>query len=164
MENKKGAKKSFFNLFNLLTVFIVVAGLAAALYFFVLKEEPAPVAETVDVEYIVEIKGVRDEFTDKIEDGDPIADSAGQISIGTVEEIEYARSYSYELDSSSGELVVSERPEHSDVIVTVRAKATVGETGYDINGCVINVGTPVYAKFPNFVGTGHCISIKIVND
>ncbi len=163
MENKKGTKRQFFNLFNILTVLVIIAGLAAALYFFVLREEPETTVVQSDIEYIIEIKDVRDEFTDKIEVGDTVTDSVGQIQIGTVKEIEYIRSHTYELDNDTGTLVASEHPDHSDFIITVSAKATLTDMGYDIGGCVINVGTPVYARFPSFIETGHCISVRIVN-
>lgn len=163
MKKRDGAKKSLFNIFNILIVLIIVAGIGAALYFFVLKDDQGGAAELSDVEYTVEIKNVRDELTDKISSGDRLLDSVGQIDIGVVDEIEYAQSRICNLDNETGELVISEYPDHSDIIVTVSAKAVLTDMGYDINGCVINVGTPVYARFPGFVGTGYCISMKVVN-
>ena len=164
MKKKDGTKKSFLNIFNLLTALVLIAAVAAALYFFVLKEDTDVAPELTDVEYIIEIKEVKDELTDKISVGDWLVDSVGQIEIGVVEEIEYTRSYTYELDSATATLVVSEYPDHSNLIVTVSAKAKITDKGYEINGCVINVGKPVYARFPNFTGTGHCISMNNLGD
>ena len=164
MKKKDGTKRSFFNIFNLLTVLIIIAGIAASVYFFVLKEDVDTAPVLYDVEYIIEIKDVRDELRDKISIGDKVVDSVGQLDIGVVEEIEYTRSYSYELDNETGELVISERPDHSNIIVTISAKANITDKGYDINGCVINVGKPVYARFPSFVEVSHCISMKKISD
>ena len=164
MKKKDGTKRPFLNIFNLLTVLVIIAGVAAAVYFFVLKEDNDTAPELTSVEYIIEIKDVRDELTDKISVGDKVVDTVGQLEIGVVEEIEYTKSYSYELDNETGTLVISERPDHSNIIVTVSAKANVTDKGYDINGCVINVGKPVYARFPGFVEVSHCISMKKVSD
>lgn len=164
MKKKDGNGKSFFNIFNILIALVIIAGVGAALYFFVLKDDTDASVELVDVEYTVEIKEVRDELADRIFVGDRLTDSVAQVDIGTVKGIEYTPNCTYELDNDTGELVKSEKPDHTDIIVSVSAKAAITDKGYDINGCVINVGKAVYSRFPGFVGTGYCISMKVVSD
>ena len=153
-----------FNLFNILTVLVVISALAAALYFFVLRyEEKEDTVSTAQIEYVIEIGRIREELLDKISIGDTVIDSAKNTPIGTVSGVEYTPSYSYVLDETTGQIVRVEYPDHSDIIVTVRAEGYKTGVGYDINSSVINVGRTVYARFPAFANNGYCISVRTLD-
>ena len=121
MENNT-KKKSVLNLFNILSICVIIAAVVAALYFFVLKGDEKDTVPLLDIEYTVEFGTVRDEFVGNIKVGDVLIDAASQRTIGVVEGVEYNRSSTYSYDKDLGQIVAREYPDHSDFIVTVRAK------------------------------------------
>ncbi len=158
---KTTVKKHKFNAVDAVIIIVVAAIIGAALMFFTMGGAEV-VNETVSIEYVVEFRTVRNEFTGNFALDQSVVDSVAKYHLGRV--IDYAVTPATYVgnDFSAGAAVISEYPEHSNVSLTVSAEATVGADGrYIISGGYdISVGTAMHIRLPNYTGTGYCTQIS----
>lgn len=159
------AKKRKFNVVDAVILIIVVAivGVAAFLLF---RETPKEVSSNTKVEYVVEFRQVRNEFTDNFSIGDRVVDSVAKYHIGQITAVSYVDAVYDGNDMTTGKASAGTYPGYSDVKITVIADASYGATGrYVIDGGYdISVGTKVYVRIPNYNGMGYCVSINEVEE
>ncbi len=154
-------KKRRFNAVDAMIIIVIAAVIAAAVMFFS-KGEVVETPETVTIEYVVEIKKLHNDFLDNFKVGDQMVDSVAKYNIGKVIAVEYENAVYVGTDLSTGTLTAYDYPDHSNVILTMLAEATVGVNGryYIDGGYDISVGTPVYIRLPDFIGMGYCTSYR----
>lgn len=155
-------KKRKFNFIDFLIILIVVAIIGAAAYLVGAKKMFAGDAYSLDVEYVVEFRQVRDEFLDCFTTGVEAVDAAKKYRLGEVIGVESTASIYTGNDLVNGKLVYSNYPEHSDVRLTIRSTAKLDAKGMYIldGGYRISVGSVVYVRTPGFTGTAYCIRIN----
>lgn len=155
-------KKRRFNTVDTLIVLLILAVVAAGGIFLKMTAQKNGGADSFEVEYVIEFRTVRDEFTDNIEVGTQIVDSAKKYRLGEVIGVSSTPAKYTGVDLNSGELVYYDYPEHSDMSVTIRTTAVLDDDGMYIidNGYRMSVGTTVYVRTPNYVGTGYCTKFK----
>ena len=154
-------RKTKFNFIDALLILVILAAAILIVYFFT-SDGMGSSASAVTLEYQVLINGVRDEYRDLIQIGDRVIDSVGLFEIGKVSDVKY-EAYLYPVENArEGTIVLSEYPDHSNIILYIRADATVENGFYYINGYKLAVGTLVCVRTPNFTEAGYCTVITEV--
>jgi len=155
------AKKRKFNAVDAVLIIVILAVIGAAALL-LLKGTGEPQTKKTKIEYIVEFRQLREEFGDNFHVGAVISDSVAKYQLGDVTAVNVENATYNGNNQLTGELVVVDYPEHIDVQLTVSADATIGENEmyYIGGGYRLSVGSTVYVRMPDFVGTGYCIDIK----
>ncbi len=166
--NGNGAKKNRkFNVVDFLIILIFVALIAVLVYAISPGTQIKKLLNQneVNIQYVVEIRGVDKEFCNLIKDNDAVIDSVTKKSLGTVssvESIENSTELQYQIDEKneiSGILV--EDPQKYDITLIITANAEYEENvGYTINGCRIAVGEQMFFRFPKYNCSGYCVAIS----
>lgn len=165
-------KKFRFNFIDALLILIILA--AAALLGFIFTSGNLNMfgsTKTVQIEYVVQARNIRDEFkgvdgeTENkfIRSGDRVTDTVTLYSIGEVVNVEYTDGVYVGVNRDENQVVNSLYPGHSNANITIRATAEVSERGYDVNGYKVAVGKLIAMRVPNFTCEGYCISISEVS-
>ena len=154
-------RKTKFNFIDALLILVILAAAILIVYFFT-SDGLGTNTSAVTLEYQVLITGVRNEYRDLIQIGDGVIDSVGLFEIGTVSDVKY-EDYLYPVENArDGTVVLSEYPDHSNIILYIRADAAVDSGFYYINGFKLAVGTLVSVCTPNFTEAGYCTVITEV--
>ena len=165
-QRSKGAYR--FNFVDLILVLLCIAIVAGCAYIFSpnFKIDLFNKKEAVTIQYVVEIKGVDEEFVEMIKENNTVIDSVSKNELGTVVAIDQSAKYS-ELshtkieDNYVGVLV--DHPTKYNLIVTISANGEFeNEVGYSVNTRRIAVGEQLNLKFPNFTCECYCIALSIV--
>ena len=157
-------KKGRFNLVDLLVVLIALAIVFAVVFVM----DPFSIGlfgaekQEVTLEYTVRIDNVESALINKIQMGDEVIDASVKTSLGYVSAVEddipHTEPY---YDAEEDVVSMKEYPNRYDLVVTVTAEATFTDgEGYKIDGRRMAVGTQLYLMFPDYIGTGNCISIR----
>ena len=157
---KTTVKKHKFNAVDAVIIIVIAAVIGAAIMFFT-TGTPEVVNETVSIEYVVEFRTVRNEFTGNFAIDEEVVDSVAKYHLGRVIDYSVSPAMYVGNDFSAGAAVISEYPEHSNIKLTVAAQATVGADGRYIvgGGYDVSVGTAMHIRLPNYTGSGYCIQI-----
>lgn len=163
---QKKKKEGRFNLIDFLIILLILLLVASIIYLFspiswvkrLISEEPRYIY------YTVELRGVGEEYLDKISENQTVVDSVSKNMIGTVTDVDYSTKYTeLQLVEQDGEAlgVLAEHPNRYNVIVTVYASAKYVEgSGYLVNHQRIAVGEKLSLRFPNFSSEGYCIGLS----
>ena len=157
-------KKGRFNLVDFLMLFLV----AAILFVVLFVVDPFSInlfgaeAREITLEYTLRIDNVENALVNKIQMGDEVIDASVKTSLGYVSAVENDMPHTEPYyDPEEDIVVMKEYPNRYDVVVTVSSKATVTEgQGYTVNGRRVAVGTQFYLMFPDYTGSGNCISVR----
>jgi len=153
--------------FNLVDLLLVVVALAVA-FVVVFVVDPFSInlfggeEREITLEYTIRISNVDVAFTDNITVGNEVVDSSVKTSLGYVSSVENDIPYSEPYyDNATDTVSMKEYPGRYDIMVTVTAKAIFEDGfGYTVEGRRIAVGAQMYLMFPDFVGTGSCVSMR----
>ncbi len=159
-------KRGSFNVVDLLFVALVVAVLFAVIFLI----NPFSVSvfggneRSVILEYTLEIGYVEASLTDNIRLGDEAISSVNNASLGRVSavrnDILYTEAY---YNSYTDAVTMKEYPDRYNLQITITSEATFEEgKGYAVKGNRIAVGGEYSVMFPNYVGSGYCISMREV--
>ena len=157
-------QKGRFNLMDLLLVLIAVSIILA--FVFVLDPFSLDImgrsGHKVTLEYTLRIENVEGVLIDKIHTRDEVVDASIKTSLGYVNAVEndtpYTEAY---YNSKDDQVSMTEYPDRYDLVVTVTAEAVFTEgVGYTVNGRRVAVGAEFYLMFPDYVGSGYCISMR----
>ena len=157
-------KKGRFNLVDLLLIVIAVS----VIFFVIFVVDPFSLdlfgqkTQEIAVEYTLKISNVEGTLIDKIGIHDEVVDTSTKISLGFVTEVENDIPYSEPYYNAEEDLVsMKEYPDRYNFEVTITASAVYTEgVGYTVNGRRLAVGAQLYLMFPEFLGTGECISLR----
>lgn len=158
-----GLQRFRFNFIDLILICVMLA--AAAMLIYIFKTSDISIikgSERTEIEYTVEIRQVREEFRNFIQNYDKVTDTVTQYALGEVVNVEYAPARYTGVNRTTGTLVFSDYPEHMNVTVTIRAEATAGDGEYSIDGYKIAVGKAVALRVPGFTGEGYCTKLREV--
>ncbi|MBQ8509161.1 MAG: DUF4330 family protein [Clostridia bacterium] len=158
-------KKHKFNVIDAV-ILVVICAVVAAAAFLLGSRNAQSEQNSVTLEYIVEFRTIRDEFVDNINVGVKLVDASKKYSLGDVVAVTSKTATFIGTDFTSGQLVYGDYPDHSDVQITVRSNAVINDSGrYVIDGGYeMSVGATVYARMPDYTGTGYCTQIKEIKD
>ncbi len=160
---KSTQKKHKFNAIDAAVIILIAAIIGAAAFFLFSRDEGEDLtAQTVKIEYAVELRAIRDEFADNFTEGDGVIDASELYRIGNIVAIDVTDAVYTGVNFVTGESVSSDYPEYSDVQLTVSADATVDALGRYVvgGGYDIAVGKLIYVRTPNYIGYGYCTEIR----
>ncbi len=156
-----GGKRSF----NIVDLLLILFALAVAFFvFFVLDPFGLNVLDKdskgTEITYRISISGLDEAFVGKIEEGAPVFDANTKKYLGVVESVgEPATHMSIRAEGAAGILYPVQGL--YDFTVTIRADADYTKNlGYSVDGTRISVGTEYTLIFPQYTGSGYCISIE----
>lgn len=158
--DKKINKKHKFNAIDAAIIIVIAAVIGAAIFLFSTGSVGESV-KTSNIEYVIELRTVRNEFADNFKEGQQVVDAVAKYHLGTL--ISYSASdatYNGN-DMQTGSLVSGIYPDHSNIKLTVSAEAVPGAYGrYVIDGGYdISVGSTVYVRLPDYTGVGYCTQL-----
>lgn len=160
----QGARKyGKFNFIDALLILIVIAAIIIVASYF-LPEITSGFTRNDDVKitYVVEFKGVDNDFVTKIKTENKVFEASKNYGFGTVKAVENDNYNILVYNETSGVAELKPHPEFKNIIVTVECIATyVDGEGYSVSGERIAVGKQLNLRFPEFSGSGYCIDIKI---
>lgn len=160
--NEKSKRKFRFNVIDVIIILAVVAVIAVCVLLFGMLSDSSN-ADTVRIEYVVQLSQIRSEISDNIKVGDTLIDSASKYNIGTVKSVEKFPYTEMTVNTATSEPVLAEYPEHYYIRVTVQADAQYNGVYYSIGGFRISTGLKIYTRFPDFLGEGYCISLYVLD-
>lgn len=157
--------KHKFNAIDAIIIAVIILVIAGAIAFFAFGSAGAS-NSSVKIEYVIELRTIRNEFKDNIIKGDKIIDSVAKYSLGEVIDVSTSDAIYNGTNKVTGTPTVSKYPDHSNINITVVSSASIDSNGrYIIDGGYdISVGTTVHMRVPNFTGTGYCIMIREMED
>ncbi len=157
---KKNNKKHKFNAIDAAIIIVIAAIIGAAIFLFSTGNVVEPV-KTTNIEYVIELRTVRNEFKDNFEVGQQVVDSVAKYHLGRIVSYSAIDATFSGNDMQTGSLVNGIYPDHSDIRLTVSAEAVPGAYGrYVIDGGYdISVGSTIYVRLPDYTGVGYCTQL-----
>ena len=156
-----------FNVVDFLLIVVVLLICASLVYLFLPSSLVKNITadQTVPLSYVIEVKGVDEQYIDNISVLDLVQDSVSKGELGTVEAVEnnpYSElKYNMQQEEDNGVGILSSIKGKYNLTITVTATARYEEgEGYTVNGTRIAVGEKIYAKFPNYACEAYCISLE----
>lgn len=162
MAEKKAFKFTIVDLFISFAVLAVIV--VGALMLVNAFDVNAADKDTVTVEYTVQFKRIRDEFSDNIHIGDAVVDAQKRHNLGTVIGVEYEQ-YQLELyNFETGERQSVDYPDFMNIDMKVTATAYVSDEMCFLkdSGKEIGIGTALYIHLPDFCGSGYISELNIL--
>ena len=170
MDNKRnskmtGEKSGRFNFVDLLLVLLILVIAGALLIMFdPFSLSSKDTTQEVTLRYTVEIKDVSNEMKNNVKSGEKVLNSTTDYDMGTVVAVEPQSSFEWEYNEGDDYMSKKYKTDKSDMIITIDVKAVYEEEmGYMIDGKHIAVGALLSLRFPNFTGSGYCISIERIS-
>ena len=177
-QKSNGAKRKF-NIIDVLVVILVATIIGVSIYAVYAWSDIKSLwaKNTVQLTYVVELRGVDKEFIDNVQAGDAVIDSVSKNSLGKVDSIKSVEKHSvldYEEKTEKNQDgvmittyngVLSEYPDKYDITVYIISDAAEYEKdiGYTINGRRIAVGEIIPLRFPEFSANAYCVSGDFTN-
>lgn len=164
VKNPKSPHK--FNITDAVLILIIIIA-AAVLLYIVLGTRLFLGGEEVAIQYTIEITPIKNEFVpaiSKLMPGDKITDSIRGYDMGTIKKVQISEAYENVENRDMGIVQRTLRPNHSQVLITVEAKAQKDskDINYLINGKIIMSGMQLYFRTQHFVNYGTCIDFTEV--
>ncbi len=145
-----------------LVIILVIAVIIAAVIFLrnnISSQGSTSNDKVVEIEYAIEFKMVPAAVIKQIEAGDSARDPDNKQYIGTIVSAEETPYSELVYNFNDNTPVLSENPEYSNLIITLRAEAVHNDTGYYINGTKFLVGKQSHFWTKGFASTGYCVGI-----
>lgn len=163
-EKIKQKKKYRFNFVDFFIILVIVAVLLVAGYFTVFNKSSVS-SDKVDIEYVIELKTIKDIFVDKIQEGNEVIETVRSENIGTVVDIAVETAKTTTQNAATGQLQEVSYPEElKDIRITIRKEVSVDDGIYMMNGVELHVGSHINFRVPNYVGSGYCVQITEVKE
>ena len=160
MESEPRVKK-----INLLDAVVILIVIVACLfgYKYISKQQTEVITgNSNSVEYVIRTMESIPESYNMIEEGTVIYDSLKNYQIGTVIKKEVVPTQKYDINLSDGTYEQTELPmeETVDIILTIKANASITDQNISIGDYIIKVGKEVYVKGKGYAGKGYIVSIN----
>lgn len=110
--------------------------------------------------YIIEIKGIDEGLSSKLQVGEEIYDSLKGSSIGHVVAVEEKPYEIFADDVENKEFILSPVEGLSTCNITVEAQVVESSNATNVGSFQLMVGTQVYVKTKNFAGNGYIIMLE----
>ena len=171
MDNRKFAerqKRAYkFNIIDLVLIIVILAAVAVLIYIMLGNSLLAGKEETTII-YTIEVPQIKNELIPAInemsEPGTKVIDSVRNFEIGEIVKVQIEDVFSNEMDPEAGVVFRKPYPDHSKIIITIKAKCIKNKVRYTINGKTIMVGVQMNFRTPTFVSYGNCTYIVEVNE
>lgn len=152
-----------FNILDAIIVLVILAVIAVILVAYLPGGLSASDSGrgSVTVTYTLEIKGAQRKLADWIAVGDTVTERTSAVGLGRVSaEVEVSPAGVVRFDPTSGEVIIDEAEDLSDLLITITTTAKYDPSrGYTVNGKRLAVGAVYSVSLPRFEGAGECIGI-----
>jgi hypothetical protein len=165
-ETVKSPKKPYkFNITDGFLILIILIA-AAVLVYIVAGTGLFRGGGEITVQYTIEIPAIKNEFVEAISGitGYKITDSVRSYDIGEIQRVSISEAFENAIDGEKGVVTRARLPDHSRVLITVRAKAKMDGVKYSINGMIIMVGVQLHFRTQDFMGYGTCIAFDEIKE
>ena len=155
--------------FNVIDFVLIVVILAAVLLlvYIMLGNNLLAGKENTTIIYTIEIDVLKNEFisaVSQITPGTKVIDSIRSYDIGEIQSVKISDSYVNMTDLETGVVNRKPFPDHSKVVITVKAKCVKDKVRYTVNGKTIMVGVQINFRTPYFISYGTCRYLEEVNE
>lgn len=152
--------------FNIVDFILIIAFIAAAVLVWLVFSPKGIYKEdnlkTVKVEYVVEVRSIREDFLKKVDTVSTAYDLDTGKEIGIVTNFDSSPTYHIGKNIITASQVLSEVENRKDLHITIEAEAQIKENRYAINDIFIDIGSTVNLMFPELYCSGTCISYTII--
>ena len=171
IDEKTKKIKHKFNIVDFLILLLVVTIIGTSIYTIVAWSDIKALWSTSSkgIQYVVELRGVDDDFINNIKKNDMVIDAVSKNQLGTVQNADSIKPYeilNYEKISKedgsvsyTGKLAEDKTKYNITVYISATAEYEKG-IGYTVNGRRVAVGEVLELRFPNFASTAYCVSIS----
>ena len=167
MESKEFVKKTHrFNIIDIFLIIIIGAALGVLVYI-LMGNNLISNSQNATILYKIEIRMIKNAMLPdirKIQAGNEILDSVRNQSIGVIQEVEIEDAYLNVENQVTGIVEQVLVPEHSKIVITVRAQAEKSDIKYFVSGKNIMVGIPIDFRTPHFINSGYCINFEEIEN
>lgn len=162
--SRRSGEKKRFSLIDAIILVVVAALITVIVFAYVGGLDISFSTKKTSITYTIELQGIDPALAANIAVGAAVIDengySLGNIAAGVEVDSYFEVSY----DPVSKEVVSSEHPTLSNVLLTITAEARIDEVkGYLVDGQRIAVGAEYFIDLPGFEGKGECVSIVVDN-
>lgn len=161
MHTAPNKKKLYFNFIDVILIVAILASVVTLVFF--LRERRIVTdhsGKTAEILYRIEVAPTREEFRNLVAVGDAVVDPVTAKSAGEVTDVSYAPYLYVGTDRATGLKITTPYPGKITMTVTVKAVATVTDTGYEVNGKALILGETISLRVPNFTGSGVVVAIE----
>lgn len=164
MLNKDGKLFGKISIIDIIVVVIIIA-LAIGVYArYTSNRDAAASSEAASIEYVYEVKSVRDFTIDALEKLGPVYDDDTKEYLGEVVDVT-AEPSQMEISLVSGQYTMVEVPERYDVYVTIRVDGEVNALGYYTStNTYLGAGSTFNMNFKYASTNGKIVSISQVEE
>ncbi len=152
--------KKKFNFFDFFIIAVAVLVIAGAVWFMGRNDTDAGVQNRI--QYVVEMQNLTEDKFASIQIGDKVLDSVGKTEIGVVTALDKVPYTVNVYNTVSGKLESVEVEGRYSLLLTVEAYADVTQEAINIGSYRVAVGRGINVQSKNFVGTGYCLSVDVV--
>ncbi|MBE7031143.1 MAG: DUF4330 domain-containing protein [Ruminococcaceae bacterium] len=131
--DKKGKLFGKVSVIDLAVILIVLIAIGATVFKFGLSPHRDVVVSDASIEYTFKIKGLRDFSAKQFAVGDAVYDAEAKKAIGKIVDVSLEPATEY-LHNADGTIAETEKPEKSDVYLTIQSDARITNEGYFANG------------------------------
>ena len=164
MDNQKAPekKKSFFNLFDVVIIGIVL--LAAVVFLLWQHGSGTSIVtntESKTVQYTIELSGMENGTEQLINVGDELIDNVKNCSMGKILSVDIHPTEQLVKDMETSEYVLSEVPWQKTAVIVLEADCNESDSTITTQeGFVVRGGDSVSAKGPGYAGKGYVLSVS----
>jgi len=163
MENREFVKKKHkFNIIDILLIMIIVAAIGVLVYV-LMGNTLISSSQNMTILYKIEIPIIQNAMLPdirKLQVGNEIFDSIRNQPIGNIDDIEIEDAYFNLENKATGIVERVLHPEHSRVVLTVRAQCEKSNIRYMVGGKNIMVGIVIHFRTQYFINSGYCIYLE----
>ncbi len=154
--------KKKFNFFDFFIIAIVALILVGIVWFMGRNDTDTGVQNRI--QYVVEMQNLTEDKFSSIQIGDKVLDSVGKSEIGVVSAIDKVPYTVSIYNTVSGKLESVEMEGRYSLLLTIEAYADVTEEAINVGSYRVAVGKGISVQSKNYVGTGYCLSVDVVEE
>ena len=151
---------------NLFDIIFIACALVAAVFLLRFSGRSAgsvgvlPSGSQETVIYTIELQGMIDDAALLVKEGDTLIDKVEKRALGKVISVKLAPATTIQKDFITGDFIVAEIPQRTDVTIVATAQATVTDSRISVDGFAIRVGTRVSIDGPLYNSAGFITDIE----
>ncbi|MBR0276984.1 MAG: DUF4330 family protein [Clostridia bacterium] len=135
-------KKTKFNVIDVIIVFLIIAIIAAGVYFYIakFKNSKDSNSNTVNIEFTIEVNGLTQDAAYSFTEGDEVSFGESASGSGKIKKVEVDTYKKIAKDTEKGEFLFSEVPGEYTVKVTISSDVNKTDTYYKSGEEFIAIG------------------------
>jgi len=162
-------KKKFRLKLNVFDIVIIALVVVAGIVFFAVTNTSRSGSDGVKlssgtsttVRYVIELTGMMEDASNKVEVGDTIIDRIEKRTLGKVVAVTIEPTRLPFRDQITGAQVIEEQPDRYTAIITLESPAAETASSITVDGgFIVRAGLPVTVNGPGYAGMGFILSVE----